>query len=347
MRTARHRDLYPPQLQMQPIDEMKIAVIIPCRDEEKTIGGVVSGFRATLPEATIYVYDNNSQDATKNVALTAGALVRTESLQGKGNVVRRMFSDVEADVFVMVDGDATYDPASAPQMISMLVNQDLDMVVGKRLRGREVGAFPRGHQLGNRLLTGVVSWLFGKGLDDMLSGYRVFSRRFVKSFPALSRSFEIETELTVHALSLRLPVTEVPISYAPRPLGSVSKLRTYRDGVRILITIFNLCKAERPLFFFGVAGAILALSSLILAAPIILTFMTTGLVPRFPTTILSTGLMLLAFLSVTSGIILDSVAHGRREMKRLHYLTLRAARAAGTPRSKSLRSSASVENPRR
>lgn len=305
---------------------MEIAVIVPCHNEEKAIDQVVSAFRSALPEALIYVYDNNSTDKTSEVALAAGAVVRLELLKGKGNVVRRMFSDIDADIYVMVDGDATYNAPSAIEMINVLVEQDLDMVVGTRLHSEEAGAFREGHQFGNHLLTGFVSWLFGNRFVDMLSGYRVFSRRFVKSFPSLSQGFEIETELTVHALSLRLPVAEIQTPYGARPQGSSSKLRTYSDGFRILVTILNLCKSERPLFFFGLAGSFLAFLSLILAIPLVLTYMKTGLVPRFPTAILSMGTMLLAFLSITCGLILDNVTRGRREIKRLHYLTYKSAR---------------------
>lgn len=307
---------------------MEIAVIVPCHNEEKAIGRVVADFRSALAQATIYVYDNNSKDATAEVAQAAGAIVRSEALQGKGNVVRRMFSDVEADIYVMVDGDSTYHAASAPEMISMLIENDLDMVVGTRLHSGEVGAFRRGHSFGNRLLTGFVAWLFGDRFDDMLSGYRVFSRRFVKSFPALSQGFETETELTVHALSLGLPTAEIKTPYGARPPGSISKLRTYRDGARIFITILKLLKSERPLYFFSFTGCILAGTSLALATPVVLTYMETGLVPRLPTAILATGNMLLAFLSLACGFILDNVTQGRREMKRLHYLAQSSPRAA-------------------
>ncbi len=301
---------------------MRIAIIIPCYDEEKAIGQVVADFRAAIPDAAIYVYDNNSKDQTVAVARAAGAIVHSEPLQGKGNVVRRMFADVDADVYVMVDGDATYHAASAPEMIALLVANNLDMVVGSRLHSEEAGAFRLGHQFGNRVLTGCVAWLFGNRFDDMLSGYRVFSRRFVKSFPALSHNFEIETELTVHALALRLPVAERPTPYGARPEGSVSKLRTYRDGARILITIVKLLKSERPLLFFSLGGAILAALSVLLAIPLVITFIETGLVPRLPTALISVGLMVLACISLTCGMILDAVNKGHREIKRLHYLAL-------------------------
>lgn len=310
---------------------MDIAVIIPCYNEEMTVGRVVSDFRTALPGATVYVYDNNSQDSTIAAARAAGAVVRSETLQGKGNVVRRMFADVEAEVYVMVDGDATYDVASAPQMIGLLVERRLDMVVATRLHSGQAGAFRHGHQFGNRLLTGFVAWLFGNRFNDMLSGYRVFSRRFVKSFPALSQGFETETELAVHALSLHLPVDEFESPYGARPEGSVSKLHTYRDGWRILVTIVKLFKSERPFAFFCLAGSLLAAISLGLATPVVLTFIETGAVPRLPTAILATGTMLLAFLSLACGFILDNVTQGRREMKRLHYLAQEPLRAEGLP----------------
>lgn len=303
---------------------MKVAVLVPCYNEELAVAKVVRDFRAALPEAEIHVYDNNSRDRTVEVARQAGATVRSEPLRGKGNVVRRMFADVEADVYVMVDGDATYHAASAPAMVARLVADNLDMVVGTRLRTEEAGAFPRGHELGNHLLTGTVAWLFGDRFDDMLSGYRVFSRRFVKSFPALSKGFETETELAVHALALRMPVAEMETPYYPRPPGSLSKLHTYRDGWRILMTILTLLKEERPLFFFGAGFAALAALSVALAVPIVLTYAETGLVPRFPTAVLATGIMILAFLSLALGFILDYVKHGRRETKRLAYLQYKA-----------------------
>lgn len=307
---------------------MKIAVLIPCYNEEHSVEQVVRDFRAALPEAAIHVYDNNSRDRTVELARGVGAIVRSEPQQGKGNVVRRMFSDIEADVYVMVDGDATYHAPSAPKMVARLVEENLDMVVGTRLHSEETGAFRAGHQLGNHLLTGFVAWLFGDRFQDMLSGYRVFSRRFVKSFPAMSKGFETETELVVHALSLSMPVAEIETPYFARPPGSVSKLNTYRDGWRILMTILTLLKRERPLALFGSIFGLLALLALILAEPVLATYMQTGLVPRLPTALLSTGIMILAFLSLTAGIVLDTVTHGRREIKRLHYL---GHRAPGAP----------------
>jgi glycosyltransferase involved in cell wall biosynthesis len=305
--------------------EPEIAVLVPCKDEEAAIARVVESFRAALPNARVYVYDNNSTDRTCEVARAAGAIVRAETLQGKGHVVRRMFSDVDADVYVLVDGDDTYDAASSPAMVAELLDKQLDMVNGSRqAKGQE--AYRPGHRFGNALLTGMVAFIFGNRFSDRLSGFRVFSRRFVKSFPALSTGFEIETELTVHALELWMPVAEVVTPYKDRPAGSASKLKTYRDGVRILKTILNLMKGERPLLFFSVAFAILALISLILAYPVFETYKHTGLVPRFPTAILSSAIMLLAFLCLFSGLILDTVTHGRREIKRLRYLEIPAPR---------------------
>jgi glycosyltransferase involved in cell wall biosynthesis len=302
---------------------LRVAVLVPCFNEEASIAKVVADFRAALPGAAIYVYDNNSSDRTAEMARAAGARVRRETHQGKGNVVRRMFSDVEADLYVLVDGDATYDAASATTMITRLLEDRLDMVVAARVRD-DPDAYRRGHQLGNRLFTGFVDWLFHATLTDVLSGYRVFSRRFVKSFPALSRGFEIETELTVHALQLELAVAEIPTPYYARPQGSVSKLSTWRDGLRLAATIFKLFRSERPLPFFSVIGIALAAVSIGLAIPILITYLEQGNVPRFPTAILSTGLMLLAFLSIASGLILDTVTRGRREMKLLAYLEHRA-----------------------
>lgn len=301
---------------------MQLAVLIPCYNEEKAIGAVVRSFRSALPDAKIYVYDNNSIDQTISVARQAGAIVRSESLQGKGNVVRRMFADIDADLYVMVDGDGTYDAASAPRMIAKLLQDRLDMVVGSRLNSGTVAAFRAGHHFGNRLLTGTVARIFGDRFDDMLSGYRVFSRRFVKSFPAVSAGFETETELAVHALSLRLPVAEIETPYGERPAGSVSKLHTYRDGVRISWMIVQLFREERPMAFFSLLFAALVLVSLSLGVPLVVEFSKTGLVPRLPTALLAVGVMLLAFLSLVAGFVLDNVTRGRREIKRLAYLSL-------------------------
>jgi glycosyltransferase involved in cell wall biosynthesis len=298
-----------------------IAVLVPCHNEEAAIGKVVRDFRSALPAAKIFVYDNNSTDRTMAVAAEAGAVVRSEPLQGKGNVVRRMFADIEADVYVLVDGDDTYDASSAPRLVKRLLDDNLDMVNGARVASAQA-AYRPGHRFGNLMLTGFVANVFGNRLTDMLSGFRVFSRRFVKAFPALSFGFEIETELTVHALELRVPMAEMETPYRERPVGSVSKLRTYSDGARILRTIVKLIKEERPLHFFLVVFAVLALASVGLAVPVVQTFMQTGAVPRFPTAILSMGLMLLAFLSLASGLVLDTVTRGRIEMKRLHYLSV-------------------------
>jgi Glycosyl transferase family 2 len=302
-----------------------VAVLIPCYNEAATIAKVVDDFRAALPETSIYVYDNNSSDGTVERARAAGALIGHEARQGKGHVVKRMFSDIEADVYVLVDGDATYDAASAPQMIARLQADCCDMVVGVRV-GQETAAFRRGHRLGNTLLTGFVATAFGTTLRDMLSGYRVLSRRFVKSLPVLSTGFEIETELTIHAMELGVPIAEIDTPYFARPEGSESKLGTWTDGIRILSTIIRLYRAERPLFFFSVVGFVCAAASVALAVPIVITYAETGLVPRLPTAVLSTGLMLTAFLAIACGFILDTVTRGRKEMKRLAYLAHPAPR---------------------
>jgi glycosyltransferase involved in cell wall biosynthesis len=305
------------------LSNLRIAVLVPCYNEEAGIGSVVAAFKRALPGATIYVYDNNSRDMTVEKALLAGAVARTEALQGKGNVVRRMFSDIEADIYVLVDGDGTYHAPSAPEMVGLLLRDRLDMVVGTRVeQGGE--AYRSGHRFGNAALTGFVAFLFGNRFTDMLSGYRVFSRRYVKSFPALSAGFEIETELTVHALRLAMPVAEVKTPYGARARGSVSKLSTYRDGFRIGMAILRLFEQERPFRFFAIGAAILALASIVLAIPLVITFIQTGLVPRFPTAILATALMMLAVVSLFSGLILQNVAVGRREMKRLAYLAIPA-----------------------
>jgi glycosyltransferase involved in cell wall biosynthesis len=301
----------------------RIAVLVPCFNEEVAVARVVADFRAALPEATIYVYDNNSTDRTVEVARRAGAVVGRETHQGKGNVVRRMFADVDADVIVLVDGDATYDAASARGLIGRLLEDRLDMVIAARI-DRDEAAYRMGHRLGNRLFSAAVDFVFDATFTDILSGYRVFSRRFVKSFPVLSRGFEIEIELTVHALELELPTAEIPTPYFARPAGSTSKLSTWRDGLRILWTIVNLYRTERPLAFFCGLGMVLAVVSVVLAIPIFATYLAEGVVPRVPTAILSTGLMLLAFLFVVAGLILDTVTRGRREMKLLAYLAQRA-----------------------
>ncbi len=303
----------------------RVAVLVPCFNEEAAIGEVVADFRKALPGATVYVYDNNSTDRTIAFARKAGAVVRHEPHQGKGHVVRRMFADVDADIYVLVDGDATYDAPSAPKLVAKLVAENLDMVVAARV-DRDQAAYRRGHRFGNRLLTDFVARIFGRSFTDILSGYRVFSRRFVKSFPALSTGFEIETELTIHALELDMPVAEAKAPYFARPEGTASKLNTWRDGLRILWTIGRLFRNERPLQFFGTIGLGLALVAVVLAVPIVRTYLATGLVPRLPTAVLATGFMLLAFLSVASGLVLDTVTRGRREMKRLAYLVYGAPR---------------------
>lgn len=302
--------------------EPRIAVLLPCRNEAAAIEKVVRDFSAALPGASIHVCDNRSTDDTAARAAAAGASVSYERLPGKGNAVRRMFADVEADIYVLADGDDTYDHASAPALVRKLQENGLDMVVGTRVASSD-GAYRPGHRLGNYVLTKLVRLVFGDRITDMLSGYRVFSRRFVKSFPALAAGFEIETELTVHALELRMPIDEMPTPYRERPANSASKLRTYRDGWRILKTIVWLVKEERPLQFFGITFGVLALASLALAFPVLLTYLETGLVPRLPTAVLSSALMLLAFLSLACGAILDTVTRGRRELKRLHYLSVR------------------------
>ncbi|WP_448041674.1 glycosyltransferase family 2 protein [Bradyrhizobium liaoningense] len=300
--------------------QLRIAVLVPCYNEEAAVATVIADFRRALPSAEIYVYDNNSRDRTASVAREAGAIVRTERRQGKGHVVRRMFADVEADVYVLVDGDATYDAPSAPRMIDRLLDDHLDMVVGLRV-DQVQAAYRLGHRTGNRMLTGFLSSTFGHAFKDILSGYRVFSRRFVKSFPVLSDGFEIETELAVYSLELSLPVAEIETPYYARPEGSFSKLNTWRDGFRILGTMLKLYRSERPLRFFTLIGILLALASVILAIPIVITFIETGLVPRLPTAVLSMGLMIMALLSASSGLVLDTVTRGRREMKMLAYLS--------------------------
>lgn len=303
--------------------QLRIAVILPCYNEAGAIAQTVQGFATALPGATIYVYDNNSTDDSRAIAAAAGAVVRAVRQQGKGHVVRRMFADVDADIYVMADGDATYEAAAAPRMIEAMLVDNLDMVVGAR-KSEVEAAYRRGHRLGNLVLTGLLRRLFGRSFTDILSGYRIFSRRFVKSFPVLSAGFEIETEMSVHALELAMPVSEVITAYAARPEGSVSKLSTWRDGWRILRTIIQLYRIERPVWFYGGIGALFALAGLILAVPLFLTYMETGLVPRFPTAILITGLMIIAALNGMCGLILDTVVRGRREVRRLAYLAHRA-----------------------
>lgn len=303
----------------------RVAVLVPCYNEAAAVGKVVSDFRQALPTAEIYVYDNNSSDGTVAVAREAGAQVRSERRQGKGHVVRRMFADIDADIYVLVDGDATYDAPSAPKMIDRLMTDHLDMVVGFRV-DQEQAAYRPGHRTGNWMLTSFLAAVFGQAFTDILSGYRVFSRRFVKSFPVLSDGFEIETELTVHALELALPVAEIETPYYARPEGSFSKLNTWRDGFRILNTILRLYRSEKPLRFFSIIGAFLMLVSIGLAIPVVLTYLEFGIVPRLPTAVLSMGLIILAVLAVSSGLVLDTVTRGRREIKLLAYLSQPAAK---------------------
>jgi len=298
-----------------------IAVLLPCYNEEATIAQVVADFKKALPDAVIYVYDNNSKDRTTELATEAGAVVRSEPQQGKGHVVRRMFADIDADIYVMSDGDVTYDAERAPELVAKLVDENLDMVVGTRVPVEESGeTYRAGHRFGNKLLTQTVTTIFGRGVTDMLSGYRVFSRRFAKSFPSTSKGFEIETEITIHALQMGLPVAEVETRYFARPEGSVSKLNTYQDGFRILFMILKLFKGVKPFSFFGIIAAVLALLSFGLAVPLFQTYFETGLVPRLPTAVLVTGMMILASLSFVCGIVLDSVSRGRWEAKKLAYL---------------------------
>ena len=296
-------------------------MLLPCFNEELSVGATVAGFRKALPGAKVYVYDNNSADRTREIAASEGAIVRTEGQQGKGHVVRRMFADVDADIYIMADGDLTYDPAAAPEMVEALVREQLDMVVGTR-KHEAKSAYRGGHVFGNRLFTGLLARLFGRSFSDIFSGYRAFSRRFVKSFPVLSQGFEIETEMSVHALELRMPVGEVETAYGARPEGSASKLSTVRDGWRIFRTIVTLYRIERPVLFYGLTGALLLLAAIILAVPLVMTYIETGLVPRVPTAILVTGMTIVAVLCFFAGLILDTVTRGRREMRRLAYLAL-------------------------
>jgi glycosyltransferase involved in cell wall biosynthesis len=301
----------------------RIAVLLPCYNEEAAIAGTVSAFRAALPFADIYVYDNNSTDRTVEMAEAAGAMVRREPFQGKGNVVRRMFADIDADVYVMADGDMTYDPTAAPHLVERLVDGQLDMVVGSRVETAQA-AYRRGHRLGNRVFNIITGTLFGSHFTDIFSGYRVFSRRFVKSFPASSVGFEIESELTVHALDLKLRTAEVPLPYGKRPANSVSKLNTYRDGIRILWMLIDMYRMVSPLRFYGAIAGVFALASLVLGAPIIHTWLETGLVPRLPTAIMAAVVAQLSALMLVCGLIVDAVSDARREMKRMRYLDLLA-----------------------
>lgn len=308
----------------------RVAVLLPCYNEGGAIASVVGAFRAALPDATIYVYDNNSNDDTKQQARAAGAVVRHEGLQGKGNVVARMFADIEADIYLMCDGDGTYDATAAPLMIARLIGDELDMVVGTRVGGAK-SLYRAGHRFGNKALTGLIGFLFVSRFRDVLSGYRAMSRRFVKSFPALASGFEIEIMLAIHSLELRIPTAEVACEYFPRPAGTVSKLNTVRDGLRIGGMLLYLFKEVRPFLFFGMLALTLALISLIIGVPVIVEYMHTGLVPRFPSAILATGVMLLAAMSFASGVILDSVVRGRLESKRGLYQSFPAPGAQSPP----------------
>jgi glycosyltransferase involved in cell wall biosynthesis len=298
----------------------RIAVIIPCYNEARAIAQVVRDFQKALPESTIYVYDNNSRDDTRAVAAQAGAVVRGESRQGKGYVVSRAFADIDADIYLMVDGDGTYDASAAPTMIQCLVENQLDMVVGTRQDNRVDKVYPKGHRFGNWILTTAINVLFRNRLSDVLSGYRVFSRRFIKTFPTLAKGFEIEVKLTIYTLDMQLGCAEVPTRYGERIEGTVSKLNTYRDGCRILYTILMLFKEIQPLIFFGAISAVLSLTSIVLAIPILNEFLATGLVPRVPKAILSMGIMIAAAISLNCGIILETVKCKAREQKRLAYL---------------------------
>jgi glycosyltransferase involved in cell wall biosynthesis len=300
---------------------MNVAVLVPCYNEEAAITKVVTDFRAALPGATIYVYDNNSRDQTIARAAQAGAVVRSEKRQGKGNVVRRMFADVEADVYVLVDGDDTYDAAAAGDMVARLVSEGIDLLTARRIH-TQAAAYRPGHVFGNKLLTGLTAMLFNVSMPDMLSGYRVFSRRFVKSFPLTAEGFAIETELTIHAVRLMMPTSEMDTAYKERPVGSASKLSTFKDGFRILGMIVYLLREERPLLFFSVQAGLLAALSLLTGLPVVHEFLETGQVPRLPTAVLSMGLMLAAFLAGTAGLILDTVTRGRWEAKRMAYLAI-------------------------
>lgn len=300
----------------------KIAVIVPCYNEASAIAKVVSDFNKYFPEATVYVFDNNSTDGTADVAANAGAIVRHVWHKGKGNVVRRMFADIDADIFVMVDGDDTYEAAAAPTMINKLLDENLDMVVGCRVENGDDKTYRPGHRFGNKMLTGTVSTIFKGSFTDMLSGYRVFSKRYAKSFPCHSHGFEIETELTIHALELRMRIGEVQTSYGERPEGSVSKLSTYKDGIKILRTIIQLYAYERPLFFYSIIAAFFAIISLVVGVPVISDYVSTGLVPKFPSAIAAASIMIMSMLSLVCGVISHLITVSRRETKYLTYLSI-------------------------
>ena len=295
-----------------------IAILIPCLNEESTIADVVTGFKESFSDSNIYVYDNGSTDQTVDYASRAGAITKVENTPGKGCVVRRMFADIEAEIYVIVDGDGTYDPSDAPKLVKLLDDFELDMVVGSRKNSGEY--YRTGHALGNKVFNKLYSWLFGEGFSDIFSGYRVFSRRFVKSFPAISSGFEIETEISVHASQLRLPVAESDIDYKDRPEGSKSKLRTFSDGWKILKTMVTLLKDNRPLAFFGTLSALSFVAAIVIGVPIVVDFSQTGLVEKLPSAILATGLVLVSLVALALGLILDSLTRGRIEIKRLSYL---------------------------
>jgi len=307
-------------------DNLKLVVLIPCYNEAETIADVIHEFKTILPTAKIYVYDNSSTDQTVIIAKQHGAIVRTEKNKGKGNVIRRMFSDINADIYVLVDGDHTYDAKKAPELIQALIENHLDMVVGARVEIQtdysSNAVYRFGHRIGNALFSMLIGKLFGKNFKDVFSGYRVFSKRFVKSFPAMTRGFDIETELTIHSLELNIPGAEIETYYRARPQGSTSKLNSVGDGMRILVRIVALLKETRPLLFFGGLFIALVSISVFLFLPVLMDYWHTGLVKRFPTAILSTGIMLLAFMSLGCGIILDNVCRARKEMKRFFYLSL-------------------------
>lgn len=300
---------------------MKVAVLVPCYNEEAAIAKVVTDFRAALPSATVYVYDNNSRDQTIARAVQAGAVVRSERRQGKGNVVRRMFADIDADIYVLVDGDDTYDAAASADMVDRLVEDGVDLLTARRIH-TQASAYRPGHVFGNKMLTGLTATLFNVNMPDMLSGYRVFSRRFVKSFPFTAEGFAIETELTIHAVRLMMPMAEMDTAYKERAVGSLSKLSTFKDGFRILGMIVYLAREERPLMFFSLVAALFAAVSLFIGIPVVGEFLKTGEVPRLPTAVLSMGLMVIASLAVTAGLILDTVTRGRWEAKRMAYLAI-------------------------
>lgn len=317
---------------MSKLTNQRIAILLPCYNEALTVAAIVRDFNKVLPDAPVYVFDNNSTDGTVDIARAAGAIVRTVTQQGKGNVIRRMFADIDADIYIMVDGDDTYDASVAPQLAEKLLTEGLDMVVGTRVT-EEQEAYRFGHRFGNKMLTGFVAAVFGNTFTDMLSGYRIFSRRYAKSFAAHAAGFETETELTVHALELRMPVAEVETIYKSRPEGSVSKLNTYRDGIRILWMIFKLFKNEKPLPFFSIGAGASLLLALVMALPLFGTYMETGLVPRLPTAVLCVGLGLLSALMLTCGLILDTVTRGRIEQKRFAYLQIPAPAPAAEARA--------------